>query len=106
MDNLIELLKDTLVIPQITVEDTVMDGSMMILPLMTEGLNGNGMTVTDHDYIRVYIFYKSERILMEKTKLARKTLQENNIAVGVPSYEYEKEGKIWRALFTVDIVGG
>ncbi len=106
MGNLIELLKNALSIPRITVEDTVIDGSMIVLPLMSGGLNGNGITVNDHDYIRVYLFFKSEEEIREKTKLARKILQENRIAVSQPSYEYEKEWKIWRALFTVELIGG
>lgn len=106
MDDLIELLKTKLQIPEITEDDVILDGSMIVTPLMSGSLKGNGANVSNHDYIRVYLFFKSKKEIMEKAKLAVKTVQENHMTSTDPDYEFEKEGKIWRALFTVQVIGG
>lgn len=103
-----EKISELLNIPYIS-EDDVVDrhGCFTLTPLLSSGLVGDGAPAHEDDHIRVNVFYANQFTMMKKTKELRKELLKlHKVIVSDPSYTYEKEWKVWRAMMTVISIGG
>lgn len=93
-------------IPYISEEDTVMDGSFTLAPVISNGLRGNGMIQSEIDYYAVNLFYSDKKELVADTKKLCSTLLQEGMICDTPNYTYEREGGIWRGMLRVGQIGG
>ncbi len=106
IDELKERIKNILEVPYISEEDTVMDGSFTMEPVISGGLRGNGTIQSSIDYYMVNLFYSDKKELVVNTKRLCSELLHMGMICDTPDYTYEKEGRIWRGRLRVGIVGG
>lgn len=106
MNDLIELITQTLQIPYLTEQDTVYDGSYTLIPYMSTSIKGNGKTVNENDYASVELFYKNKFTALEEVKRLKRTLEDNHYVCENPEIIREDNGDIYRASMNVISIGG
>lgn len=103
-----ETISTMLNIPCISEEDTIDKyGCFMLVPVLTSGISGDGTLCTYDDNWRIHIFKQDKSELIRESKKVFKHLaKEKKVVVDTPSYTYEKEWKVWRAMITIIMIGG
>lgn len=103
-----EVISETLNIPCISEEDTVDKyGCFMLVPVLTSGISGDGVLCTCDDNWRIHIFEQDKFELINDSRSVFKRLEkEKEIVVDAPTYTYEKEWKVWRAMINLTMIGG
>lgn len=99
MDDLIELIQNTLGIPCISENEAVLDGSFCISPYFTDGLIGDGCVASVTNYYTVDIFYEDKKLLVVQTIALWKLLNsKNKYCCQSPDYTYEQNAEMWHAV--------
>lgn len=105
MDKLIDTIRKELSIPYISEEDTVMDGSFLVSPIITNGIKGDGKFQSVYDLVVVDLFFSDKRDALKASRKMLGALPDKYI-IGNPDYTYEKNCKMWRMTVNISIEGG
>lgn len=103
-----EMISTMLNIPCISEEDTVDKyGCFMLVPVLTSGISGDGTLCTYDDNWRIHIFKQDKfKLIKESKKVFKELAKKSRVTVGEPTYTYEKEWKVWRAMIMINLIGG
>jgi len=102
MENLIDLIENTIDIPYIEENDTVQDGCFAVTPYLTQYLRGDGVPIASHTRVEVTVFYNSKLELMATCQDIVVLLSENKYVCSDPSYVYDSNGELYKASINVD----
>ena len=95
------IISDSLNIPALAEYDAVYDGSFNTTPWAVEAFNGNGVPVHITDHVAINLFYENKNDAISAVHEVLPILASNNIVAQMPEFNYQEAGRLWMATVNV-----